>query len=355
MFYRETGQFKTSYAADDAIFPIRQDFLGFGIIMLIAFVGIPLVSNEYYFVAILVPFLISGLAALGLNILTGYAGQLSLGAAAFMSVGAFSAWNFITRLPEIPFVISFILSGLAAAAVGVFFGIPSLRIKGFYLAVATLAAQFFIEWIFTHVGWFYNYDPSGSISTPPLTLFGFELTSPISRYYTTLTIVSVLALLAKNMMRCSIGRDFMAVRDMDIAAEVIGIPMLKTKLLAFAISSFYLGIAGALWAFTYLGNVEPAAFDISMSLRILFMIIVGGVGTILGSFIGAAFILLLPIFLNISAHALLGDLVSQQFLVVAELMVFGGLIIFFLIIEPQGMARLWQIVKEKIRMWPFPY
>jgi len=355
MFYREAGEFKTSYAADKAILPIRQDRWGIMIILGFAFLVVPFIASEYYFSAILIPFLVLSLAAIGLNILTGYAGQLSLGSAAFMAVGAYAAYNFQLRLPEIPLIISFILSGGIAAAVGMLFGIPSLRIKGFYLAVATLAAQFFIEWLFTHVGWFFNNDATGSISLPVMVVFGMELDTPVSRYLFTLSIVAVMALLAKNMVRSATGRAWMAVRDMDIAAEVIGIRMLNTKLLAFAVSSFYLGVAGALWAYAYLGTVEPQTFDLSRSFQILFMIIIGGVGSILGSFIGAAFIVLLPILLNVSAHAILGDAFPSGLLSNLELIIFGGLIIFFLVVEPQGIARLWQIGKEKLRIWPFPH
>ena len=354
MIYREAGQFKTTYAADQSIFPIRQDRIGVGIILALAYIVVPLVANEYWLGSILIPFLVLALAALGLNILTGYAGQLSLGTAGFMAVGAFAAYNFMLRVPGMPLLVAFVLSGLCAAGVGIVFGIPSLRIKGFYLAVATLAAQFFIEWCLTHFGWFTNHSPSGVISAPPLKILGYEFQSAASRYLLTLTIVAVMAVAAKNMVRSGVGRAWMAVRDMDVAAEVIGIKMLETKLLAFAISSFYCGVAGALWAFFYLGTVEPQAFDLSRSFQVLFMIIIGGVGSILGSFLGAAFIVLLPIFINIGAgmfgHAVHADLITQL-----ELILFGALIIFFLAVEPQGLARLWQIGKEKLRLWPFPY
>ncbi|MDH3792871.1 MAG: branched-chain amino acid ABC transporter permease, partial [Rhodospirillales bacterium] len=279
MFYREAGQFKASYAADQSIFPIAQDRFGVLVILAVAFVFVPLVANEYWLRSILTPFLIFSLAALGLNILTGYAGQLSLGTAGFMAVGAFAAYNLQIRIPEIPFILDFVLAGLIAAAVGILFGLPSLRIKGFYLAVATLAAQFFLEWLFTRVGWFTNYSSSGVITAPPMVMFGFEFSGAQSRYLLTLSIVAVLALAAKNMVRSEIGRAWMAVRDMDVAAEVIGIRLLHTKLLAFAVSSFYCGIAGALWAYVYLGTVEPQAFDIFRSFEILFMIIIGGLGS----------------------------------------------------------------------------
>ena len=354
MIYRESGQFKTSYRADSVIFPIVQDRLFVGALLLAAFVAVPGLASDYLLSGILIPFLVLSLAALGLNILTGYAGQLSLGSAAFMAVGAFATYNFMLRIPGLPLLPALLLGGGVAAVVGVLFGLPSLRIKGFYLAVATLAAQFFIECALTKFGWFSNYSSSGVISAPALEVFGLPLDTPASKYLFTLCVVAVMALAAKNMVRSSIGRAWMAVRDMDVAAEVIGIPMLKTKLTAFAVSSFYCGVAGGLWAFILLGTVDPQAFDLHRSFQILFMIIIGGVGSILGSFLGAAFIVLLPIVLNLGGQLFHGA-VSSSFLSNLEMMLFGGLIIFFLIVEPLGLARLWQIAKEKLRLWPFPH
>ena len=354
MFYRETGQYKTTYAADRAIFPIRQDRIGIAILLVVAFVVIPLFANEYWLRSVLTPVLVFSLAAIGLNILTGYTGQLSLGTAAFMAVGAFAAYNLEVRVPEVPFLVSFVVAGLAAAGVGILFGLPSLRIKGFYLAVATLAAQFFIEWLFTHVGWFTNYSTSGVISAPPMTLLGYSFESAVSRYLLTLCIVAGMAIMAKNMVRSELGRAWMAVRDMDVAAEAIGINLMATKLTAFAVSSFYCGVAGALWAYVYLGTVEPQAFDVLRSFEILFMVIIGGLGSILGSFLGAAFIVLLPIFIA-NASGLFGSALSAETIAHLEFVIFGGLIILFLVVEPLGLARLWQIVKEKLRLWPFPY
>jgi branched-chain amino acid transport system permease protein len=355
VIYREAGQFKTSYAADQRLFPIRQDRIVVAAMLAIAFLVFPFIGNDYWFGAILIPFLILSLAALGLNILTGYAGQLSLGSAAFMAIGAFAAFNFMLRVPGMPLLAAFFLAGLASAAVGLVFGLPSLRIKGFYLAVTTLAAQFFTEWALTTFGWFSNHNPSGVISAQKMVILGYRFETPASRYLLTLCLVAVLALAAKNLVRGRIGRAWMAVRDMDVAAEVIGIPMLKTKLLAFAVSSFYCGVAGALWAFAYLGSVEPQAFDLNRSFQILFMIIIGGVGSVLGSFLGAAFIVLLPIFLNVAAHRLLPANLSSSLASNLEIVVFGVLIVFFLVVEPHGLARLWQIAKEKLRLWPFPH
>jgi branched-chain amino acid transport system permease protein len=358
MLYREAGQFKTSYAADQQLFPIRQDRIGILLLLAAAFVAVPMGASEYWFSAILIPFLIFALAALGLNILTGYAGQLSLGSAAFMAVGAYAAYNFQLRVEGIPILASFIMAGVTAAGVGVLFGLPSLRIKGFYLAVATLAAQFFIVWCLTKFPWLSNNSSSGVISTQKLMIFGHEFASPREKYLLVLAIVALMALAAKNMVRTSTGRAWMAVRDMDVAASVIGIRLMPTKLLAFAVSSFYCGVAGALYAFCYLGSVEPDGFSLEMSFKILFMIIIGGVGSILGSFLGAAFILLLPIFLDISLPWLAGLFhlpFSTATVSHIQMLVFGALIMFFLIVEPHGLARLWQIAKEKLRLWPFPH
>jgi branched-chain amino acid transport system permease protein len=329
-----------------------------GLMLIVAFVLVPAFGDQYWLSALLTPFLIFALATLGLNILTGYAGQLSLGTAAFMAVGAFMAYNFVLRMPWLGVIPSFVLAGLCAAAVGIVFGLPSLRIKGFYLAVATLACQFFVLWAIQRWGWITNNSTSGVITAQKIVIFGYAFDTPATKYLLTLAVVVVMALLAKNLMRSETGRAFMAVRDMDVAASVIGIPMMKTKLLAFAISSFYCGVAGALHAFCYLGTVEPEAYSLDLSFRILFMVIIGGMGSILGSFLGAAFITLLPIFLNLSSKAIedaLGIEISHAVVSNLEFIIFGGLIIFFLIVEPLGLARLWQITKEKLRLWPFPH
>jgi len=358
MLYREAGQFRSTYAEDQQIFPIRQDRIAMALLLLVAFVAVPLFGDQYWLSAIITPFLIFALATLGLNILTGYAGQLSLGTAAFMGIGAFMAYNAMLRIPHMPIVGAFIVGGLCAAAVGVVFGLPSLRIKGFYLAVATLACQFFVLWALNRVGWFSNYSSSGVITAQRMDVFGYPVDTPATKYLLTLAVVALMALAAKNLMRSETGRAFMAIRDMDVAASVIGIPMMKTKLLAFAISSFYCGVAGALYAFSYLGTVEPEAFVLDLSFRVLFMMIIGGAGSILGSFLGAGFITLFPIFLNLASKRLenaLGMEIPHALISNTEAIIFGALIIFFLIVEPYGLARLWQITKEKLRLWPFPH
>src|ERR1700736_6873682 len=359
MFYREVGQFKTSYAADEAIFPIRQD-RGLALAALaIAYLVIPAVGSEYWLLTIMIPFLVYAPARLGLNPLTGYAGQLSLGTGGFMAVGAFATYKLTTAFPGLNIILALILAGIITALVGVLFGFPSLRIKGFYLAVATLASQFFLIWVFNKFPWFYNYSASGVISAPPRAVFGQLYVTgaeadPRAKYLFVLTVVVLLAPAAKGLVRGRIGRAWMAIRDMDIAAEIIGIRPLQTKLLAFALSSFYCGIAGAMWAFIYTSAVEASAFEIDRSFQILFMVIIGGLGSILGSLLGAAFIVLLPIFLD-NAPRLAGFEVPVNLVTNLQSMIFGALIIFFLIADARGLARLWQTGKEKLRLWPFPH
>ncbi len=358
MLYRENGQFKTTYSADLRVFPIRQDRIGIALLLLLAVVGVPLMADEYMFRAILIPFLILSLAAIGLNILVGYCGQISLGTGAFMAVGAYAAYNFLVRIDGMPMLFAVLLGGLVATVVGVIFGIPSLRIKGLYLAVATLAAQFFLDWAFLRISWFTNNSPSGSVSVAGLSFFGIPVDTPVEKYLFCLGVVVVFAIIAKNLVRSHIGREWMAIRDMDVAASVIGIRPVYAKLTAFAVSSFMVGVAGALWGFLHLGSWEPSAFSIDRSFQLLFMIIIGGLGSIMGSFFGAAFIVVLPIVLNRALPAM-GDLVgvtiNTALVAHAEFMIFGALIVFFLIVEPHGLARLWSIGKEKLRLWPFPH
>jgi branched-chain amino acid transport system permease protein len=358
MFYRENGQFKTSYQADQQIFPIRQDRWFVALLLVVAFVGVPMLASDYAFRAILIPFVIMALAALGVNILVGYCGQISLGSGAFMAVGAYGAYNFFARVPDMPLIPAMVLGGLCATVFGILFGLPSLRVRGLYLAVATLAAQFFADWMFLRIKWFTLDTPSGSVSVSNLQVFGLPIESAVSKYVFCLIVLVVVALLAKNLVRGAIGREWMAIRDMDVAAAVIGIRPMYAKLSAFAVSSFIIGMAGALWAFIYLGAWEPSAFSVDQSFRLLFMVIIGGMGSIMGGFLGAAFIVVLPIFLNQFLPVftgLLGMEMSTTMVSHAELMIFGGLIVWFLIVEPHGLAKLWSIAKQKLRVWPFPY
>jgi len=470
MFYREAGHFYTTYAKDQGIFQLKQDKYGLWGILFFAFLVVPIglfllvqggvmagTTKDYLYNSILLLLLVNCMAAMGLNILTGYCGQISLGTAAFMGVGAFTAYKFSTgvnyrvqkeddvgelvstlvpMLPPIDNPIALILlAGVVTAIVGVLFGLPSLRIKGFYLAVATLAAQFFLVWCFSRVEWLYDYTSSSTIQIPLIKMMsfidtasikfamadgstkivdipgflvagsesfkipagaktvleasGFALTDfdkallaakqqaattgtfvpppvsgttfrvypvPETKYILSLIIVVVFAFIMKNLVRGRIGRAWMAIRDMDIAAQLIGIRPLATKLLAFAVSSFFCGVAGAMLLIFYLGALEGAeAFNINESFSILFMVIIGGLGSITGSFLGAAFITLTPIIL-INVLPAISDVFQDKALVEhIQFMVFGALIIIFLIMEPLGFNRLWQISKEKLRQWPFPY
>ena len=318
MFYRENGQFKTNYRDDQQIFPILQDRIAIGLLLAVAFVAVPMLASDYLFRAILIPFVIMSLAALGVNILVGYCGQISLGSGAFMAVGAYSAYNIFERIPGMPLI-------------------PAL---------------------FLRIKWFTLDAPSGSVSVSNLQVFGLPIESAVSRYLLCLTLLLVIGVMAKNLVRGAIGREWMAIRDMDVAAAVIGIRPMYAKLSAFAVSSFIIGVAGGLWAFIYLGAWEPAAFSSDQSFRLLFMVIIGGLGSIMGSFFGAAFIVVLPIALNQFLPffaGLFGVEISTAGVSHAELMIFGGLIVWFLIVEPHGLAKLWSMGKQKLRLWPFPH
>ncbi|MCI5097056.1 MAG: branched-chain amino acid ABC transporter permease [Rhodobacteraceae bacterium] len=358
MFYREAGDFKVSYQQDSQTFPIKFDRYRYYAVMAFAFLVIPFVINDYWANAILLPFLIYAIAAIGLNILVGYCGQVSLGTGGFMAVGAYACYKLMTAFPEVSMIVHVLLSGGITAIVCVAFGLPSLRIKGFYLAVATLAAQFFLVWLFNRVPWFYNYSASGQINAPERDVFGIIVTGPNASAWATYTFCLIFltfcALVARNLTRGTIGRTWMAIRDMDIAAEIIGVNPLKAKLTAFAVSGFFIGISGALFFAVYLGAVEVGeAFGITKSFLVLFMVIIGGLGSIFGSFAGAAFLVLLPVVLKVLGVDVLGwptDIVAHF-----QLVIVGALIVFFLIVEPHGLAQLWRVAKEKLRLWPFPH
>jgi len=359
VFYREAGQFKTSYAADMAIFPILQDRIGLAVILAIAFIAIPLFGSNFLIQTVMIPFLVFALAAIGLNILTGYTGLISLGSGAFMGVGAYACYKLTTIFPGVNIIVWILASGFFAAAIGVVFGLPSLRIKGFYLTVATLAAQFFLQWSFVRIPWLYNYNASGAIEVPQRLLAGIPVTganaTPVTRYLVLLSIVILLTWIASNLVHGRIGRSWMAVRDMDIAAELMGIRLLPAKLLSFAVSSFYCGVAGACMMFLWYGGGEANdAFNINQSFTILFMVIIGGLGSIIGSYFGAAFISILPTALKFGLPAM-GIALSGPVAEHLNYIILGVLILFFLIVEPHGLARLWQVGKQKLRVWPFPY
>jgi branched-chain amino acid transport system permease protein len=358
MLYREAGQFKTNYVADQSVFPIRQDRIAIILILLIAFIAIPALGNSFLLQAVMIPFLIYSLAAIGLNLLTGYTGLLSLGTGAFMGVGAYACYKLSSVFPNVNILIWVVCSGFFAAAIGVVFGLPSLRIKGFYLAIATLAAQFFLQWCFVRIPWLVNYNVSNAIEVPQRKLGDIIITGPSAtptvRYLVVLTIVVAMTWVASSLVRGRIGRMWMAVRDHDIAAELMGIRLLRTKLLAFAVSSFYCGVAGALLVFLWYGGAEAETFNINQSFFVLFMVIIGGLGSLLGSYLGAALIFGLPILLRMLPDAV-GVPIHSATIEHVSFLIVGALIIIFLILEPHGLARLWQITKQKLRVWPFPY
>lgn len=358
MYYRENGQFKTTYRADAQIFPILQDRIAIAVMLAIAFLAVPMLASDYMLNAILIPFVILSLAAIGVNILVGYCGQLSLGSAAFMGMGAYASYNAYVRIEGMPLIAAMLSGGFFAMLAGLFFGLPSLRIKGMYLAVATLAVQFFSDWMFINIKWFTRGSPNGPVTVSNLQVFGLPIDGPVSKYLLCLTVLAILGLMAKNLVRGAIGREWMAIRDMDLAATVIGIRPVYAKLSAFAISSFILGLAGTLWAFIYLGAWEPQAFPVTRSFQLLFIVIIGGLGSIIGSIFGAAFVVLLPILLNrllSVVGTLFGVDIPTTALAQGELMIFGALIVWFLIVEPQGLAKLWSVGKQKMRLWPFPH
>lgn len=327
----------------------KNDIINFAILMVLAFLVIPnMIKNDYWYTSILIPWLCLALATIGQQIIMGYAGQVALGAAGFMAAATFACFNLILRIPEMPFAGALALSGLIAAAFGILFGLPSLRVRGIYLMVATLASQFFIVWVIDKFGWFKNYDTSGIITAQTIVIMGKPFTAPVAMYLLIVVVVTFLTLIAMNMARGSTGRNWMAVRDMDIAAESMGVSLLKTKLQAFAISAFYFGVAGVLFAFTYLKSLEPVAFNINLSFKILFMVILGGLGTINGAFIGAGFILLFPVLLNTVGNKVFHGAIDATIISSIEQVVFGVLMIVFMIYEPLGMAKLWENIKQKI-------
>lgn len=355
MIHRESGYYKTTYAADMALFPIpigKYAVIGFAILF---FIICPLVLDEYQ-LSILNICAIAVVGALGLNILLGYCGQLSVGHAAFMSVGAYTAANLATRI-DAPFWLTIPAGGVMAAAIGMIVGLPSLRVKGIYLAIATLAAQFIIEWILNHTPAISG-GVQASIEMPRPTFFGATLETQSEMYFFILPITALFIVATLNLVRSRIGRAFVAVRDQDIAAEIIGISVYKYKLLAFAISSFYAGACGVMYTY-YFGIANYEAFQLPISIDFLAMCIIGGLGSVLGSIYGAVFVTLLPIvirfFMETVGVLFIDPTYLPQVIAQMRLILFGALIIFFLVVEPEGLNKLWQNIRNYFRVWPFSY
>jgi branched-chain amino acid transport system permease protein len=355
MLHRESGVFKTSYAADMALYPLPIARWTVAAIILLFAVIVPASLHEYYLSVINLS-LIAIVGALGLNILVGYTGQISVGHAAFMSVGAYTAANLAVQL-GLPFWITLPAGGLMAALVGAIVGIPSLRIKGIYLAIATLAGQLIIEWIINHTPAISG-GAQASIQVPRPSLFGYDLRTQGQLYFFLLFFAGVAIVATLNLVRSRIGRAFVAIRDQDIAAEIIGINIYRYKLLSFAISSFYAGVCGVLYTY-YLGIANYEQFQIVVSIDYLAMIIIGGLGSVLGSVLGAVFVTMLPIVLRLAMEPLAGLFFSpgemSSVIASTRLVLFGGLIIFFLVVEPEGLNRLWRNIRNYFRVWPFSY
>ena len=355
MLHRESGVFKTSYAADMALYPLPIARWTVAAIILIFAVIVPLSLHDYY-LSIINLSLIAIVGALGLNILVGYTGQISVGHAAFMSVGAYTAANLAVKL-DLPFWVTLPAGGLMAAFIGAIVGIPSLRIKGLYLAIATLAGQLIIEWVINHTPAISG-GAQASIQVPRPMLWGHQIKTQGQLYFFLLFFAALAILATLNLVRSRIGRAFIAIRDQDIAAEIIGINIYRYKLLAFAISSFYAGVCGVLYTY-YLGIANYEQFQIGVSIDYLAMIIIGGLGSVLGSILGAVFVTMLPIMIRLLMEPLAGLFFSSGELssVVAStrLVLFGGLIIFFLVVEPEGLNRLWRNIRNYFRTWPFSY
>jgi branched-chain amino acid transport system permease protein len=360
MINRESGVFQTSYEGDMALYPLPlAKITAWGTIALLVLLPVPLaLANNEHLMSIATTIALAAIGAIGLNILVGYTGQISIGQGAFMMVGGYTAAILSSRY-GMPFWVGLLAGGAMSALVGILFGIPSLRIKGLYLAVATLAAQLIMEWTINHVPWISGGAQSSIYVTNP-TLFGFVFDSEFRRYYLVLVFFLAAFFAAQNLTRSRVGRAFIAVRDRDIAAEIIGVNIFKYKLLAFAVSSFYAGVAGALWTY-YLRIANYENFTLIVSIEYLAMIIIGGLGSVLGAVLGAIFIKLFPIVLDLSVIRISEGMFGVSYGAVAnflanfQLFVFGALIIVFLIIEPAGLARLWENIKRYFRLWPYSY
>jgi branched-chain amino acid transport system permease protein len=337
------------------LFPLPLTQITMGVVVFFFFVIFPAIANDYFFdrANFILIFVVAGL---GLNILTGYTGQVSLGHAAFMSVGAYTGAIIVTRA-HLPFWIAIPAGGTMAAIIGTFFGIPSLRIKGFYLAIVTMAAQFIIEWTINHVTWISG-GVQASIYVPPPALGPWVLDSKMELYYLMLIITTAAIIFTLNLFRSPVGRAFIAIRDNDISAKIIGIPVFGYKLLSFATSSFLAGVAGVLYTF-YMGIANYEQFLIIVSIELLAMVIIGGLGSVLGTIFGVIFIQTLPIWLRVlveGAGGIFFDVSGIKYLLamIQEIM-FGVLIIFFLVVEPEGLKKLWNNILDYFRVWPFSY
>jgi branched-chain amino acid transport system permease protein len=347
VIHRECGVLKTTYEADMGLYPLPVARWAVAVLAVIFFAVVPLSLHEYY---------LSVACLVWINILVGYTGQVSIGHGAFMSVGAYTAANLANRLGS-PWPVNLLAGGLMAALIGAIVGIPSLRIKGLYLAIATLAGQLIIEWTINHVT-FISGGVQASIEVARPRIGSMALSSHRAIYYFLLVFVVLAIVGTLNLMRSRVGRAFIAIRDQDIAAEIIGINIFRYKLLAFAVSAFYAGVTGVLYTY-FLGIANYEQFQLGVSIDYLAMIIIGGLGSVLGSIFGAIFVTLLPIGIRYAMEAFGGSVFDQgtvlNLIPALRLIVFGGLIIGFLILEPEGLNRLWRNIRSYFRVWPFAY
>jgi len=348
------GDFRTTYAADTTIFPtsVSRGAAGAAIALLCL---APLALSPYW-LSLLIQIGTMAIAALGLNILVGFTGQISIGHAAFFGLGAYASAYLSTKL-AVPVFFAIPLAALITSGAGLVFGLPAARLKGLYLAIATLAAQLIIEWTINHVPWISG-GVQASIEVPRPSLFGHALQSQAQLYLFLLFFAALAIVATINLVRSRIGRAFVAIRDHDIAAELIGIDIFRYKLIAFAISSFYAGVTGVLYTY-YLGIANYEQFQINVSIDYLAMIIIGGLGSVLGSILGAVFVTLLPIatrwFLEGFGSLFLSQAALANIIPNLRLVIFGALIILFLALEPEGLNRLWRNILGYFRVWPFSY
>lgn len=341
------GTAKSTYPQDEALFDSRVQYVWLAVLLclLLAF---PFVANEYWlYLACLVAINIA--SATGLNILTGYTGLVSLGQAAFMGLGAYTVAVLENHF-GFPFLINLLLAGGVAMLGGLVVGIPSLRVKGLYLAIATIAASMILHFVFS--SWTSVTGGTSGLTVPPARFFGMELDSSFRLYWMVVPIMLLMLLGAANLFRTRIGRAFIAIRDRDISAEVLGIPLLRYKLLSFGLSSFYAGVAGGMWAY-FFRVVTPESFPLIMSIFFLAAIIVGGMGSLLGSILGATFITMVPEALKLVVGWLPLSANVTLILSPVRTIVFGALIIGFLIFEPLGLQEIWRRIQRYFHLWPF--
>ena len=340
------GTLKESYSADAALFDSRTQkvWLAVASALLLLF---PFMASDYWmYLACLVS--INVASATGLNILTGYTGLVSLGQAAFMGLGAYTVAVLEIRFGT-PFLLNILAGGFVAMVGGLIVGIPSLRVKGLYLAIATIAASFIAHFLFANMA---ITGGTAGLTVPPATLFGTALDTSFRLYWVIMPVTLLMLLGTANLFRTRVGRAFIAIRDRDISAEVLGIPLLRYKLLSFGLSSFYAGVAGGLWAY-FFRVVTPESFPLVMSIFFLAAIIVGGMGTILGAILGAVFMTMVPELLKLVVDLLPGGSELTVFLSPVRTIIFGALIIGFLVFEPQGLAEVWRRIRRFFHLWPF--